>query len=320
MSVPFAVIMLIGPGPKEVERARDVVESLTTYEPENFTLFLVDDVPSGRPLVEEIAPHIRERTVYLKNPRNGKGSGWCAGTTTGLLTAFRRASDLPIEFVLKIDTDTLIIGRFSEKVAARFRKVPHIGILGAYQYSPARMKDRSSSPALEKLLRQVTIWRRTPLGGPALQVALLGKYRRIRDIIRKAILNGYRLGEHCSGGGFAASASCVRAMRDAGRLEHPTMWLRTPLGDDTVAALCAASVEYGIQSFEGKGDPFACKHVGLPDTPERLAEAGYSIIHSVKDHGKQSEEAIRAYFRHRRLNFAGECRDVSATPQSVVRH
>ena len=52
MSVPFAVVMPIGPGDKEVERARDVVESLIAYEPENFILVLVDDVPSGRPLVE----------------------------------------------------------------------------------------------------------------------------------------------------------------------------------------------------------------------------------------------------------------------------
>lgn len=319
MSVPFAVVMLIGPGAKEAERARDVVESLVAYEQESFTLFLVDDVPSGRPLVEEIAPQIKERTVYLKNPRNGKGSGWCAGTTAGFFTALQRVSDLPIEFALKIDTDSLIIGEFSEKVAARFRTLPNIGILGAYQYSPARMKDRSSSPALEKLLRQVTIWRRTPLGGPALQLALFGKYRRIRDIIRKAILNGYRLGEHCSGGGLAVSASCVRAMRDAGLFEDPTMWLRTPLGEDTVVALCAASVEFGIQSFEGKGDPFACKHIGLPDTPERLAEAGYGVIHSVKDHGSQREDAIRSYFRQRRLNLASDTGGIPATPQSAAR-
>jgi len=319
MSVPFAVVMLIGPGAKEVERARDVVESLITYEAENFTLFLVDDVPSGRPLVEEISPQIKQRTVYLKNPRNGKGSGWCAGTTAGFLTALPRVSELPIEFVLKIDTDSLIIGEFSEKVAARFQKLPNIGILGAYQYSPARMKDRSSSPALEKLLRQVTIWRRTPLGGPALQLALFGKYRRIREIIRKAILNGYRLGEHCSGGGLAVSASCVRAMRDAGLFEDPTMWLRTPLGEDTVVALCAASAEFGIQSFEGKGDPFAVKHVGLPDTPERLAEAGYSVIHSVKDHGNQREETIRTYFQQRRLNFSSDTRGIPTTPQSAAR-
>jgi hypothetical protein len=181
------------------------------------------------------------------------------------------------------------------------------------------MKDRSSSPALEKLLRQVTIWRRTPLGGPALQLALFGKYRRIRDIIRKAILSGYRLGEHCSGGGLAVSASCVRAMRDAGLFEDPTMWLRTPLGEDTVVALCAASVEFGIQSFEGKGDPFACKHIGLPDTRERLAEAGYSIIHSVKDHGNQREEAIRTYFQRRRLSSSRHTRGIPPTPQSVAR-
>jgi len=315
MSVPFAVVMLIGPGAKEVERARDVVESLIAYEVENFALFLVDDVPSGRPLVEEIAPQIKERTVYLKNPRNGKGSGWGSGAAAGVLAALKQVSEIQsYEFVLKIDTDTLIINQFSERIAARFEELPSVGILGAYQFNPSKFKDRTSAPALEKLLRQVTIWRRTPAGGPAIQLAFLGKYRRIRNIVRQAILNGYRLGEHCSGGGYAISKRCLVSMWQAGLLGQPTLWLQAPLGEDSIVALCAAAVDFGVQGFEAQGDPFAIKHFGLPNAPEQLVQHGHSIIHSVKDHGARREEEIRRYFRGRRMNRMESVQEDRAIP------
>jgi hypothetical protein len=320
MSAPFAVVMLIGPGAKEIERARDTIESLTVYEPGRFILFLVDDVSSGRPLVETFRANTKEQIVYLTNPRNGKGSGWGSGAAAGVLAALKQVAEIrSCKFVLKIDTDTLIINQFSERITERFAEVPSVGILGAYQFSPAKFKDRTSTPALEKLLRQVTIWRRTPLGGPAIQLAFLGKYRRIRNIIRRAILNGYRLGEHCSGGGYAVSNSCLLSMRQAGLLDEPTLWLQAPLGEDSIVALCAASVEFGVQGFEARGDPFAIKHFGLPDTPEQLVQGGHSIIHSVKDHGNEREEAIRTYFQRRRLSSSSDTRGIPTTPQSAAR-
>jgi hypothetical protein len=315
MSAPFAVVMLVGPGTKEIERAKDTIESLATYEPGHFVLFLVDDVFAGRSLVETLSSHAKGQIVYLTNPRKGKGSGWGSGAAAGVLAALKQISEnQSFEFVLKMDTDTLIINQFSERIAARFGELPKVGILGAYQFSPARFKDRTSAPALEKLLRQVTIWRRTPAGGPAIQLALLGKYRRIRNIIQQAILNGYRLGEHCSGGGYAISKSCLVSMRQAGLLDQPTLWLQAPLGEDTIIALSATSVDFGVQGFEASGDPFAVKHFGLPDTPEQLVQRGHSIIHSVKDHGGWREEEIRGYFRARRVNTGEFLPDVRAIP------
>lgn len=304
----FAAILFIGPAPIEIERARDAVESLSAYEGGRFVLYLVDDDLRGRPLGEQIAPGLarQNRVVQIPNPRNGSGCGWGPGTAAALLAALGHIADRHelFGFAVKLDTDTLVINRFAEKVAAKFRDCPQAGVLGTYQFSPATMKDRTSTPALEKLLRQFTIWRRTPAGGMAVQMAFWGKYKRMRNVLRQAILNGYRLGEHCAGGGYAVSMACIRAMRTQGLLDDPVLWLQAPLGDDPLLGLLCSAARFRLESFDAEGEPFAVRHRGLPDTPERLIERGHSIVHSVKDHGQQKEEGLRSFFRERRKRTA----------------
>ncbi len=302
-SCHWAVMMLIGPQPEEIERARDTVASLLAYEPTGGLLLLVDDCRTPRPLAEQIAPSLAagRRVVSLLNPRLGRANGWGPGTGAGALGALREACKVPdLRFVLKLDTDALVVAPFVAQVNGKFAACPQAGILGTYQFSPAQRTEATSTPALEKLLRQFTIWRRTPAGGPALQLAFWGKYKRVRNVLRQAIMNGYRLGEHCAGGSYAISMPCVRALQAAGLLDDPTRFLQVPLGDDPLLALLAAAAGYGLAPFDAAGEPFAIRHRGLPDTPENLLARGHSIIHSVKDHGDQTEVALRAFFRNRR--------------------
>jgi hypothetical protein len=303
----FAVILLIGPAPIEVERARDTVDSISAYEGDAFVLYLVDDDLCGRRLGEQIAPELvrQNRVVQLLNPRKGRGCGWGPGTAAAILAALGHIADhQDVAFAVKLDTDSLVINRFAEKVAAKVRDCPQAGVLGTYQFSPAKMKDRTSTPALEKLLRQFSIWRRTPAGGMAVQMAFWGKYKRMRNVLRQAVLNGYRLGEHCAGGGYAVPMACIRALRIQGLLDDPVLWLQAPLGDDPLLGLLCSAAGFRLESFDGEGEPFAVKHRGLPDTPERLIERGHSIVHSVKDHAQQKEDGLRSFFREHRKRTA----------------
>ena len=303
----FAAILFIGPAPIEIERARDVVESLAAYERDRFILYLIDDDLRGRRLGEQIAPDLarQNRVVQLRNPRKGRGCGWGPGTAAALLAGLRQVADhQDVAFAVKLDTDSLVINQFAEKVVEKFRDCPQAGVLGSYQFSPAKMSDRTSTPALEKLLRQFTIWRRTPAGGVAIQMAFWGKYKRMRNVLRQAILNGYRLGEHCAGGGYAVSMACIRAMRAAGLLDDPVLWLQAPLGDDPLLGLLCAAAGFELASFDAAGEPFAVRHRGLPDIPERLIERGHSIVHSLKDHAQQKEGGLRSFFREHRKRSA----------------
>src|SRR4051794_5888881 len=114
---PFAAVLLIGPAPSEPERARDVVDSLCAYEGDRFILYLVDDDLHGRPLGEQIASELvrQNRVVQIINPRMGRGCGWGPGTAAGVLAALAHIADhQDISFVLKLDTDSLVIGEFAD--------------------------------------------------------------------------------------------------------------------------------------------------------------------------------------------------------------
>jgi hypothetical protein len=297
----FAVILPIGPSPEEIVRARDLLDSLQAFEAGNYTLVLVDDHVGGRNLGQEVASNAGLPCVVIMNPRRGRGDGWGSGAAAGTLAALQAAAQLPDhDFVVKLDTDSLVIGTFSKRVADEFRRQPELGIMGAYQFSPASERERSSAPALEKLLRQWAVWRRTPLGGMAVQVGCLGRYGRIRNVIRRALLNGYRLGEHCSGGGYALSMRAVQALKNEKLLDDPLLWLKTPLGEDTVISLCVQAAGFLIQQGETEREVFGVKHLGLMATPEQLMHRGYAVIHSVKDHNEHREDQTRAYFKQLR--------------------
>jgi hypothetical protein len=45
---------------------------------------------------------------------------------------------------------------------------------------------------------------------------------------------------------------------------------------------------------------FGLRHVGLPDTPQRLADRGFALIHSVRNDPAHDESEVRAFFAARR--------------------
>ena len=89
-----------------------------------------------------------------------------------------------------------------------------------------------------------------------------------------------------------------------GLLDDPVLWLQAPLGDDPLLGLLSAAAGFELESFDAEGEPFAVRHRGLPDTPERLIERGHSIIHSLKDYAQQREEGLRSFFREHRKRTA----------------
>jgi hypothetical protein len=306
----FAVVAAVGPNDREVERVRDLFDSLETYEANHYDFVLVDDDQGSSRFAQVIPDYLRDRYIEIKNPRCGKGGGWAAGCAVGVLAGInelvRRGRDF--DFVLKVDTDTLIIGPFAQKVIDCFREFPHVGMAGSVR--DANNLDREGerikplAGAIDKLLKQVTVWRATPAGGLAIQIAFWGHYKTIRDTIRHAIMNGFRIGEHCYGGGYALSWSCVKAFAKAGLLADPRIWLATPLVEDMIVSMCTKAVDFHLKDLSGIDEPFAVRYRGLPAPAEKLVEEGHSVIHSVKDFEDLNESALRSYFRQLRQHLA----------------
>lgn len=296
----------MGPGEREVERVRDLVESLETFEGGNYHLVLVDDQPGPARFNRAVPDTVRDRFTEIKNPRNGRGSGWAAGCAVAVLAGLHELTKraLPFEFAVKLDTDALVIRPFSQALSRQFASHPEVGMIGTIRDpSLPERGDETVRPlgrALDKLLKQFTVWRATKCGGVTVQIAFWGRFRLIRDTIRHAFINGFRVGEHCYGGGYALSHACVRALHARSLLARPCVWLPTPLVEDMIVSMCVKSVDLALQDGSGREEPFAIRFRGLPDRPENLLARGHSIIHSVKDFGDLKEADVRAYFRRRR--------------------
>ena len=72
----FAVVAAVGPNEREVERVRDLFDSLETYEANNYDFVLMDDEQRSSRFAQVIPDYLRDRYIELKNPRRGEGGGY----------------------------------------------------------------------------------------------------------------------------------------------------------------------------------------------------------------------------------------------------
>ena len=115
----IAVYMPIGPSDDEVARAADVLDSVEAFSESLRWIVLVDDAREPRGLERRLACRAPCELVVLHNPRNGVGNGRTGGMCVSNLLAYgyiHRHTDAV--WVLKLDTDSLVIGPFEERLRA----------------------------------------------------------------------------------------------------------------------------------------------------------------------------------------------------------
>lgn len=296
-----AVLIPVGPGRAEIDRLADTLDSLFHHEPAVSHVVLVDDAWPARDLETLHAFPDGCRMVSVVNPRKGRGNGWSGGLAVGIQAGLRWiARHADCDIVLKLDTDALVIAPFVERIGRDFSEHAGACMLG---YVP---NDQCTAPALRKLQRPLTVWRRTSSPRPRLQCLLFRHDRHRRRLIRAAVRNGYPLGAYCQGGAYALQASALASMLHHGALDHPLLWVWTPCGEDVVLTLSVYASGGNVVSLEGPGRAIRTWHKSLPDTPDRLIAQNAAIIHSVKSHAGTKENDIRSYFRTRRKARAGD--------------
>lgn len=204
-------------------------------------------------------------------------------------------------FVMKLDTDALIIAPFAEKILRTLAGRPDVGMVGLYnRMCDGSVRDQTSfRKMLGKLASPFAVWRNPP-GWGYLTVHLWGRGATIRRQITEAIRAGYRPAEFILGGAYAFTGEAVRRFAKHGFLDDPHLWLGTHFSEDVVLSMYVCATGLRLHGMTADGEPFAVQHYGLPDTPERLVERGYSVIHSVKSDARFSEAAIREFYRKRR--------------------
>lgn len=278
-----AVLIPAGPGRAERGRVLDLLDALAAHEPALCDIVIVDDdrrVRSAWPGDVDV----------IANPRRGRGIGTLGGTVAATLAGLghlRRTA--PGAWVLRLDADALVIGPVVPRVEAAWR--PGDGILGSCSRTcNGEARDvRGWSREVRRHLAPVWAWRRPPRRPWLVRPA----DRFVRSVLLQARATGYAPGEHCVAAGCALSAALVGALYARGWLERPERWLGARLGDDVVLGAMSRACGLALRDCHAV---FGLKHVGLADTPTRLLERGFAVVHSTKNDPLTDEASIRSFF------------------------
>ncbi len=288
---PFVDLVTVIPvGPTcRIEFILDTISSIKYYVHCACKIILSDDSQNSI-----IYDQIRESypdVIILRTDRNfGKG----LGLYTTLSNAYRYALDaFDFAVLLRVDTDALIIGHNPEtSILEFFKNNPTVGLAGRY-IKGLRSPDDFGN-----------VWEN---GGRAMIVSICKfftrfylrhpfTYWRIRNLIFKALNNGYEMGELVFGGAYAFSRNGLEKLRDNGLL--PLRNVRgTELEEDHTFSILIYSVGLHLGDLASGNYPFACTWRGLPASPDNLSMSNKKIIHSTRFWKGMKEEEIRNYFK-----------------------
>ncbi len=307
----IALLMPVGPGPAEVDRLRDALASFDHYVAEPAVAVLLDGDPAPRDLPSAVGPLSRTTLEPVHTPPPAKrttprrGKGICPAVLAGLKHIAQ--SHLEVDFVLKLDTDALVIGPFAGRVRKYFLEHPGIGLIGAHDRTPAGEKRplAEGAAAVRQLLAtpldvlHPIVWLRQRLN-PDL--------RLIRGHIAAARGNGYTFGEHCQGGGYALSHEALLRLRDMHFLARPEAWHAADCPEDVMTGMYVRATGLRLAGQAAPGEVFGVRKRGLPYPPAELADKKYAVIHSVKNDERTPEADVRVFFRQKRQDELAEAR------------
>lgn len=308
-----ALVLPVGPGTTELWRATDLLKSLVAWEPHLAWCVIVDDAVPSRGLSELSLFPSSCRAVTLSNERQGKGQGKYGALCAAILAAFEWIhANTDADFLLKMDTDALAIGPFAQRVHELLMAEPDCGLVGT-------IGDRCnpSETDLQELRRESFFLRTRKLlttdrseNGKSLDLQERARtmnipieqaevFMRILPHLDEAIQRGFWWDEFCQGGAYVVSRAMVDRMANAGYIEMRDLWTNSHFGEDRAMGMYARAVGLRVRNFSGRGEVFGVHNPGLAAEPAELVNAGYALIHSVKNDRRFTETTIRDYFRVR---------------------
>jgi hypothetical protein len=298
----FAVLVPVGPAAAEIDRVRDLADSLGAYESGPGWFVMVDDVltPRGLEHAVTLPPGITPVAVHHRRLRQRtwrNGAGLCSPMMTGLQWV---QANTDAAYLLKLDTDSLVIGPFDRRVRAVFAADSSVGMAGAHTHTPEGFKRtwHHHGTTVRRMLKPPFEWRhpirwltgRDPEPTP----------EPVKGMIRAALRNGYDPGEHCLGGGYVLAREALDRAAAAGYFEDLPMWLEVDLAEDVMVGMIVRATGLKLANQVKPGELFGVRWRGLPAAPATLAEQGYAVIHALKNDPNFDEATIRAFFKHRR--------------------
>jgi hypothetical protein len=305
----FALYIPVSNTALDLERAADVIDSVSKFSNGLRWVIILDDSLEERPSVRQLHSSPSWELIVLKNPRRGAGDGHTGGLCVADFTAFRYVTqETDAEFILKLDTDSLVISRFEEQIEQALSDFEQVGLLGVIGDS---FGDNRTYNLIDQGRRVFETILRLPNDFAAawaserdtlIQLGVLDRsnfesHKKIKPLIERAIANGHALGEYCQGGGYVVSRELLRRIAAEPLFADPVFMQDLFFGEDVIVSLACAALDLKMYDLSRQGEPFAIHPFCLPFSCEEIIRLGRSVVHSIKG---SAEAQYRRYFRERR--------------------
>ncbi|MGF1495848.1 MAG: hypothetical protein ACFB8W_03345 [Elainellaceae cyanobacterium] len=301
----FVGLIHVGPSQSHLADAIEALDSLFHYEAGIKGVIAINDATDPQRL-QGLEQRYSGKLTSVPCPWHSQWSDgiWgrsCSRNLLGLRRAYEQYR--PFSFLLKLDTDALVIAPFSANITRFFRQHPEVGLAGTYRLTP--QGEVRQAPKWSNLITAYANrirFRDLKKNHLSLLYFLTHRreFRRMSTVIQTAIANGYVPSEHCQGGSYAVAYPVIEQLYQQGELNHPEQWLYVNMGEDLLLAIYARYLGYQLADFNRAGEPFGVDYHGLPFTPTELVTRGYAIIHSTNTDPTLSQAEISAFFRDRR--------------------
>jgi hypothetical protein len=133
-----------------------------------------------------------------------------------------------------------------------------------------------------------------------MQHTLWGDLAVLRRRITTARRHGYGYGEHCLGGAYAVPRRFLDGVAAKGWYDDWPAWVPLDIGEDVCIGVYVGAVGLSCANANRPGEPFGVEYRDIPLPPAELVDAGYAVIHSIKDQDGLTEAEIRRFFADRR--------------------
>jgi hypothetical protein len=292
-----ALFIPVGPGPLEIKRLRDLLESIKAVEPALQDLLLIDDASRPRDL-DKLAQDkgFQSITVFPGPRRPYFQRGFSSLTSMSLHALSWFVESTTAQALVKMDTDALAIKPFAQRILMFHSQFPEFGIVGDTDRTANGEILRYAHVLYSSVQRRWRWGLRTTVNNFMRNSFKTG---RQRNLIKKAYANGYTAGELCQGGTYSISRICALKMVDCGLLTDHNLWCFTDLGwseDILMTAYCyITEMKHCVDQ-----DIICSTYKKLRYPPEELQVLPFALIHSVKDSETQSESRIRGFFKEQR--------------------
>ena len=300
---PWAILLAVGPGDVELERLRDLAESIAVYAGDVDRIQIVDDAQRPGRLIEAFSPALRGRVRCVANRPVRGAVGWRDGLNVAIWIGLRELANAGRwSFVLKLDTDSLLIAPPRAPILQRFNCVDRPSLIGYYQGEQTVKHDgwRIFEPYIRVMESLVCEYRDPITGRRRIYWGLGPRGLRRRRLLAAARANGYTFSEHCQGGGYALHGCALELLNEKRVFNDCRLWANVAFTEDVALALTVRSAGMALGNADGRGQAFGVRYRGLAASPRELLERGNAVIHSVKSDGANQEGEVRAFFKARR--------------------